>query len=118
MFPIRLLSVNLLINGIVQGVGYRPFVYRIANKYDLRGEVQNLGDAGVRIIIEGSEDNIENFLVDLKEQKPSVSLYEKITEKRQIIKKYSFQEFTIVKSDPTRLTSYSHLPPDIAICPY
>ncbi len=116
MSAIRLLSVNLLVNGIVQGVGYRPFVYRIATKYKLRGQVQNLGDAGVRIIVEGPDKSIENFLVDLKQQKPSVSFYEKIAEKKEVIKEYSFQNFTIIKSDPTRLTKYSHLPPDIAIC--
>ena len=46
------------ITGIVQGVGFRPFVYRIAKSLSLPGYVLNLGDAGVEIVVEGSEEKI------------------------------------------------------------
>ncbi|HEC82350.1 MAG TPA: hypothetical protein ENI53_00495, partial [Thermoplasmatales archaeon] len=42
-----LVLAKIKVNGIVQGVGFRPFVYRIASHLNLRGYVLNLGDAGV-----------------------------------------------------------------------
>ena len=68
----NVVRVRIRITGIVQGVGFRPFVYRIAVKNDLDGYVRNRGDAGVEIHLEGREENIRKFLRDLKEKKPSV----------------------------------------------
>jgi acylphosphatase len=66
------------ISGLVQGIGFRPFVYRIAVNNGLKGYVKNLGDAGVEIDAEGDEDAIKTFLVDLEEKKPPLAIYTKI----------------------------------------
>ena len=57
---------EIKVTGIVQGVGFRPFVYRIAVKHGLVGYVRNRGDAGVEIVVEGKNDIIEMFISELK----------------------------------------------------
>jgi len=56
------LRVKISITGIVQGVGFRPFIYRIAVQNGLAGYVRNRGDAGVQTILEGNAQSIQNFL--------------------------------------------------------
>jgi len=51
--------------GVVQGVGFRPFVYRIATDARLAGHIGNDTD-GVTIEVEGAEDDIAHFLVRLR----------------------------------------------------
>ena len=62
------LSMRFKINvtGIVQGVGFRPFIYRIAVANGLSGYVRNRGDAGVEILLEGTQQAIDAFLRDLR----------------------------------------------------
>ena len=48
---------KIRVTGIVQGVGFRPFIYRIAVKNDLDGYVRNRGDAGVEIHLEGRREH-------------------------------------------------------------
>lgn len=57
-------------SGIVQGVGFRPFVYRTAIRAGLSGHVRNLGDAGVELELEGSPQAVEGFLAALREEAP------------------------------------------------
>jgi len=107
--------VRIRITGIVQGVGFRPFVYRIAVKNDLDGYVRNRGDAGVEIHLEGREENIRKFLRDLKEKKPPLAqIYEIIT--LPLKGKNKYEAFTILKSSEEAELSGSVIPPDIAIC--
>jgi len=70
---------EIKVNGIVQGVGFRPFVYRIAIENHLIGYVRNRGDAHVETVIEGTRRNIDNFLRDLKEKKPPLARIYSIT---------------------------------------
>jgi len=51
---------RLEVSGVVQGVGFRPFLFVLAQKYDLKGEVSNTS-GGVLVIVEGTLDNI-NFM--------------------------------------------------------
>ena len=64
------MRVKVNISGIVQGVGFRPFIYNVAEKYGLAGYVQNKGDAGVEILLEGSAWKIEKFMEYLIAKKP------------------------------------------------
>ncbi len=59
------------INGIVQGVGFRPFVYQLAHRFNLKGEVANTS-AGVVVNVEGSRDNLALFAEELAEKTASV----------------------------------------------
>jgi hydrogenase maturation protein HypF len=61
---------RIRINGVVQGIGYRPFVYNIAVKHNLKGYVVNMGDAGVEIKVKGNPKTIKRFINDLKNNKP------------------------------------------------
>jgi hydrogenase maturation protein HypF len=110
-----LLRGNINVHGIVQGVGFRPFVYRTAAKFGLKGYVRNLEDASVEIVVEGSKNQVQNFLKALKNEAPSVSSIRKIQVKYE---KFSgeFRRFEIKKSNLKHLQYSSMIPPDISIC--
>ena len=58
-------NISIQINGLVQGVGFRPFVYRTAIKNGISGWVKNRQD-GVAIAASGSLTDLESFVSDLK----------------------------------------------------
>ncbi|MBT7087323.1 MAG: hypothetical protein HN931_14255, partial [Desulfobacterales bacterium] len=60
---------TIKIEGIVQGVGFRPFIFTLASRYNLKGEVSNTS-SGVLIHIEGAEYNIEKFCKDIPLKSP------------------------------------------------
>ncbi len=107
------LKVNVA--GIVQGVGFRPFVYRTAVKHGLTGYVQNRGDAGVEILLEGPGGNIDAFLHDLLLEAPPQARIHNIL-KMPLTGENRFTKFTIVKSSREIEHSGSVVPPDSAIC--
>jgi hydrogenase maturation protein HypF len=109
------LRVKINVTGIVQGVGFRPFVYRVAVRNGLTGYVRNRGDAGVEILLEGKEQSIQTFLRDLKEKKPPLAqIHDVIT--TTLTGKNEHAKFTIYKSSEKAELSGSVIPPDIAIC--
>ena len=61
---------KILTQGIVQGVGFRPYVYRLATELNLKGHVRNLGNV-VEIIIEG--DNANLFIERLPNELPPIA---------------------------------------------
>ncbi len=67
-------SALIRVSGIVQGVGFRPFIFRKAKELNLCGFVKNLGDAGVEIRAEGSEEDIL-ALVDAVKKNPFSLIY-------------------------------------------
>ncbi len=110
-------SLRLKINviGIVQGVGFRPFVYRNAVKHGLAGYVRNRGDAGVEVLLEGDENAINAFLTDLREQKPPQARIHSVM-KTVLLGENEYTKFTIIKSSTQLELSGSVVPPDSAIC--
>jgi hydrogenase maturation protein HypF len=109
------LRVKINVTGIVQGVGFRPFVYRIAVRHGLAGYVRNRGDAGVEILIEGDKQRIQHFLRDLKGKKPPLAHIHDIITAR-LRGKNQHSSFAIYKSSEETELSGSVVPPDIAIC--
>jgi hydrogenase maturation protein HypF len=109
------LRVKISVTGIVQGVGFRPFVYHAAVQNGLAGYVRNRGDAGVEILLEGEEPKIQDFLRDLKERKPSLAQIHDII-KTPLTGKNQHEKFSIYKSSEETNISGSVIPPDIAIC--
>jgi hydrogenase maturation protein HypF len=71
--PTRNQRNKILINGIVQGVGFRPFVYKLAHHYHLTGFVANT-TTGVAVEVEGPEKILALFLQNLKEQVPPLAV--------------------------------------------
>ena len=59
-------AAHILVDGIVQGVGFRWFTQKLADKYGLTGWVKNRWRGDVEIIVEGPRDTIESFIGDLK----------------------------------------------------
>ena len=64
-------------SGIVQGVGFRPFIYRIANKHGVKGKVSNTPN-GVRIFASGEGDQLYMFLRALKDEAPRQAVIEEV----------------------------------------
>ena len=109
-------SCRILVSGIVQGIGYRPFVYNVATNLDLRGTVQNLGDAGVQIIAQAEKEILLKFIEQLKEKKPKLCVYDSINVEWNL-ELQELDKFEIIKSSNDKLgTGFSYLPPDISIC--
>jgi hydrogenase maturation protein HypF len=107
--------VRINVTGIVQGVGFRPFIYRIAVRNGLKGYVRNRGDAGVEILLEGTEASIKGFMQDFEEKKPPLAQTHDVITK-QLEGREEYEEFTIHKSSEKNELSGSVIPPDIAIC--
>ncbi len=106
---------EIKVSGIVQGVGFRPFIYRIAVKNRLVGYVRNRGDAVVEIVVEGKKGDVNRFLEDFKGKKPPLArIYEVTTNYTE--DKNEFEKFTILKSSENVELSGSAIPPDISIC--
>lgn len=70
-------AVHIHINGIVQGVGFRPFVYNLAEQYGVRGWVSN-NASGVDMEIEGSQAVINDFIAAIKNQAPPLAVIDAI----------------------------------------
>ena len=106
---------EIKISGIVQGVGFRPFIYRIAVRNGLVGYVRNRGDAVVEIVVEGKKGNVKQFLEDLITKKPILArIYDLTTNYSQ--EEGNFEKFSIDKSSEDVELPGSVIPPDISIC--
>ena len=104
---------KLRVLGVVQGVGFRPFVYRLADKHKLSGHVLNTS-SNVELEIEGTPEALEAFLHDLTTETPALAdLRELITEDTLPLGE---QQFAILESAVSDATS-ALIPADVAICP-
>ena len=108
---------QILVEGIVQGVGFRPFVYRIATEASLNGYVRNLGNV-VEIIVQGSHQDMEEFLFNLQNKLPPIAKINNIETRdlnEEDEKFSSYTDFTI-KESADDFAGTSVIPPDVAIC--
>lgn len=104
---------SIEIRGVVQGVGFRPFIYNLASSMNLNGEVLNNGQ-GVLILLDATKEELGEFVKKIRENKPPLSEIDsiKITQTEKI---ESFDCFSIEKSEAIN-NLFSHIPPDIAMC--
>ena len=65
--------IHLNIRGIVQGVGFRPFLHRLTARFSLSGWVRNTS-GGVELELEGNEDSLNRFLSALKTEQPPLAV--------------------------------------------
>jgi hydrogenase maturation protein HypF len=105
-------SLQIVITGLVQGVGFRPFVFRTAIRFHLTGWVQNTNES-VKIEISGTPQHIEGFLICLKEEAPVAAIIESISYFETEPK--SFHGFTILESH-NMSDEITEISPDIAVC--
>ena len=104
---------EIIITGIVQGVGFRPFVYNLARKYHLNGYVYN-DSTGVKLVVQGNYKNLEYFESDIKKNPPPRS---KITNysSAPINTSIDFSDFRI-KQSPQGGERSATISPDLDIC--
>lgn len=103
---------RLVVQGVVQGIGFRPFVYRLAHEFGLAGWVRNTA-AGVDIEIEGPKEMLVRFLQRLRTDTPSLAriVDVEITETAPL----GVFDFAILPSRPGEESTL--IPPDLATCP-
>jgi hydrogenase maturation protein HypF len=101
------------IEGIVQGVGFRPFVYNLAQKYNLTGSVCNTAN-GVFIHAEGFAVSVQDFFAELTKNPPPLAKIQSVDS--QVLQIANYPDFRILDSDPNQPKN-TLVPPDAAICP-
>ena len=108
----EMITCEIIIKGVVQGVGFRPFIKRSADKFILNGYVKNSSIGLVVVINVESNSTVEDFIGFIKVHKPSNAVIKSI--ETSVINNEIFEGFSILKSDVTEgLTLIS---PDLAIC--
>lgn len=106
---------RITITGTVQGIGFRPFIYKLAVANNLRGFIRNRKDAAVEIAIQGDKNDIHRFLQEIREKKLALAWYNDF-----LIDwcddEEEYHGFSILASSEDRGISGSAISPDIAIC--
>ncbi len=103
---------KIYIEGIVQGVGFRPFIFKLANEFNLKGYIYN-DTNGVYIEVEGEESAIDEFIKSIPEKAPPLALVEKILTEPCEVKGYT--EFFIEKSKGGE-EKFVLISPDVSTC--
>lgn len=99
------------VEGIVQGVGFRPFIYRLASKYGISGWVRNT-PAGVLLEAEGAEENVRAFLRDISAEAPPLALITSVRSKKIDVEKTA--GFAILASSGGE--NNAQISPDCDVC--
>ena len=105
-------SIQILVTGLIQGVGFRPFVFRIATRFNLTGWVLNTNE-NVKIQLTGSSEKIDKFLISLRKEAPPAAAIETISTMEMEITDFagfSIQGSHNISDDITEIS------PDIAVC--
>ncbi len=104
---------SLRIHGIVQGVGFRPFVHKLVRNYGLHGYIRNCS-SGVEMELEGEREKLEELLRALPEKAPSLALIQDMEHSfsREL---QGFESFEIMRSSREELNN-TLVSPDICIC--
>jgi hydrogenase maturation protein HypF len=105
-------GLRLHITGIVQGVGFRPFVYNLAGRLGLRGWVRNTS-AGVDIEVDGERDVLDSFVRLLRQEAPALSHIDELSV--SFGSAGGFHSFEILDSEPLE-GAFQSISPDVAIC--
>jgi len=103
---------RMVIRGAVQGVGFRPFVYRLARELELQGWVSNTA-AGVFLEVEGTDEKLSEFRRRVETEKPAIAFIQGI--ESSILDAAGFEGFDIRESSGGEKTVL--VIPDVATCP-
>lgn len=106
-------ALSLHVTGIVQGVGFRPFVHNLAVESGLTGWVLNATD-GVHCVVEGPAETVDTFPELVRTLAPAMSVIEQIIAEEVEPEGFSAFEIRTSVADPGAMTLVS---PDIATCP-
>ena len=100
------------IKGIVQGVGFRPFIYQLAHRYNLSGHVINTSE-GVDLEVEGSDENVERFFKSILSETPPLAHISSVERSDVRLKNDKIFEIRESRAGQERSTLIS---PDVSIC--
>jgi hydrogenase maturation protein HypF len=103
---------KVTVRGVVQGVGFRPFVYRLATQLKLSGWVLNAGQ-GVLIEVEGARDSLQSFLLRLEKEKPPLAAIQSL--EFSLLDAAGYDGFDIRYSEQSGRKTVLILP-DVALC--
>ena len=103
---------RLRVSGLVQGIGFRPFIFRLASKHGLAGQVENRND-GVDIELNSTLEEVQRFMDHMIREAPEASSIEHV--ELSEIETRSFSDFTISESRDIS-DGVTEISPDIAVC--
>ena len=109
----KAINKRVLVQGIVQGVGFRPTVYGYAHKHGLTGWILNSAH-GVEIEVHGKPQNLQAFLQDLREKPPQMAQIEVFLVSDSPTK--HFESFEIIASQDNP-NDFLPVSPDLNVCP-
>ena len=110
--PLPTKAVKVRVYGLVQGVGFRPFLFRVAESRKLNGWVLNRNDC-VEIHLEGSDANIKLFMEELENRPPPLSSIDRV--ETGTVEAEGLTGFTIRKSESST-DDVTRISPDMAVC--
>ena len=105
--------VRIKIHGIVQGVGFRPFIHKLVRYYKLSGFIENTS-SGVELELEGERTELERFVADVPKNAPKLAVIESV-ETEYGLESVGFKDFEIRKSKTEEFRN-TLISPDICIC--
>jgi len=103
---------RISVRGVVQGVGFRPFVFQLATKYNLKGWVCNTSE-DVKIEVQGDSRNLEHFVSELQNNAPPLAHIENVTVTHHPPADYTKFE---IRQSVAEAGKYQLVSPDIATC--
>lgn len=111
-----MITKKIYISGIVQGVGFRPFVYKLAHIFNIKGYVKNINSNALIIIQQKDSAKIADFIYHLKQNMPQNAIISNIRihniAQSIIYKTFSIKESKTIKNS----VDYSAIPLDLALC--
>lgn len=105
-------ALSLHVTGVVQGVGFRPFVYKLATDLGVSGWVRNASD-GIYCVAEGDPEAVAAFARELRDSAPPMAVVESVT--AEAVDPEGFEDFTIIASEAIE-GAMTLVSPDIATC--
>ncbi|MDR0233952.1 MAG: carbamoyltransferase HypF [Zoogloeaceae bacterium] len=105
---------RILVSGLVQGVGFRPFIWHLASELELCGWVRNAA-AGVEIHLEGETARLDEFLARLPENAPGLARIDRITHRPA--PPLHAKDFSILATEPSGEQTATTIGPDLGVCP-
>jgi hydrogenase maturation protein HypF len=111
-FTQRIERLAVKVTGVVQGVGFRPFIYQLAQKHNLSGWVRNTSGS-VDIEAEGTTESLDSFLEDIRHKVPPAASLESVDSRK--IPALASSGFKILESLATE-DEYQLISPDLAAC--
>jgi hydrogenase maturation protein HypF len=109
----NLIAKRIHITGVVQGVGFRPFVYNLASSLGLTGWVRNTS-GGVDIQVEGNRLDLSTFITSLRDEKPPLASIDEMVIDQLLPNGHT--SFEILHSE-TIADAFQPISPDVCICP-